>query len=92
VRPSGEQLGIGERAPDKGALTAIDGANALIVVFVIVQMWLLSAALEAALAGERETALPAALASGVLFAGCALLWRFISRLDLRARGQRPEGG
>jgi hypothetical protein len=75
-----------ERPTDRRGLTAIDGANALIVLFVIVQMWLLSAALEASLAGRRETALPAALASGALLAACALLFRFVSRVDRRMRG------
>jgi hypothetical protein len=77
-----------ERYEDRRGMTAIDGANALIVVLVIVQMWLLSAALEAALAGRRETALPAALTSGLLFAGCALLYRFVTRLDRQTRGRR----
>jgi hypothetical protein len=85
VHPSPEP-----RPPDRRGLTAIDGANALIVLFVIVQMWLLSAALEASLAGHRGTALPALIASGVLLAGCALLFRFVSRLDAQVR--RGGGG
>jgi predicted Co/Zn/Cd cation transporter (cation efflux family) len=85
---SGDQPGVGQRFADKRGLSAIDGANALIVIFVIVQMWLLSAALEAALAGKRETALPAAIVSGILFAGCALLFRFVTRLDRQVRGRR----
>jgi hypothetical protein len=87
MQPSENDLAT-SRAADRRGLTAIDGANALIVVLVIVQMWLLSAAVEAALAGRRETALPAALASGVLCAGCALLFRFVTRLDRQTRARR----
>jgi hypothetical protein len=41
----------------------IDGALALIAVLLIVQMWLLSATLEAFLAGRHAVVLPAALVS-----------------------------
>jgi len=75
-----------QRYADRRGLTVIDGANALIGLFVVVQMWLLSAALEATLAGRKESALPAAIASGVLFAGCGLLYRFVRRLDRQMRG------
>ena len=77
-----------ERYADRRGMIAIDGANALIVVFLIVQMWLLTAALEATLGGRHETALPAAIASGVLFGGCALLFRFGTRLDRQTRAPR----
>ena len=53
----------------KKGLVAIDGATALIVLLVIVQIWLLSAALESFLAGHSETALPAAIVSGLFFLG-----------------------
>ncbi len=62
-------------------LTAIDGAMALIVVLLMVQVWLLSAALEAYLAGHRDAALPAAIASGVLFAICLGLYLMVERID-----------
>lgn len=71
--------------PQRRELTAIDGALGLLAVLLIVQMWLLTAALEAFLAGHRETALPAALVSGVLFAGCLALYVLVRRLDLRSR-------
>jgi hypothetical protein len=66
-------------------LTAIDGALALIAVLLVVQMWLLSAALEASLAGHHETALPAAILSGVLFLACAGLSLFIDGVDAQFR-------
>lgn len=61
--------------------SAIDGAMALIVVLLIVQMWLLSAALDTYLAGHRETATPAAIASGLLFLICGALYRFVIRIE-----------
>ncbi len=66
-------------------LTAIDGAMALIVVLLMVQMWLLSAALESYLAGYREAALPGAVISGILFLVCLALYRFVDRIDADVR-------
>ena len=48
----------------KSGITAIDGAMALIAILLIVQMWLLTATLEAFLAGTSEPILPAAVISG----------------------------
>ena len=64
---------------------AIDGAMALILLLVIVQIWLLSAALEASLAGHAETALPAALFSALLFLSCVALTLFVWRVDRDSR-------
>jgi hypothetical protein len=66
-------------------LTAIDGALALIAVLLIVQMWLLTATLEAYLAGHREVALPGALVSLALFGACAGLYWFVERIDGEVR-------
>ena len=68
-------------------LTAIDAVTALLVILLVVQMWLLSATLDAFLAGHRETALPAAIASGSLFGLCAVLYRFVRRVDREARSR-----
>jgi uncharacterized BrkB/YihY/UPF0761 family membrane protein len=67
--------------PQNRGLTAIDGAMALIVILLIVQIWLLSATLESYLAGHREAALPGAIISGILFAACQKLYRFVDRID-----------
>lgn len=80
-----ELSGGSERQGQRRGLTAIDGANSLVVVLVIVQMWLVSAALEAALAGHDDVTLPAALASGALCFGSLLLYRFVSRIDRQVR-------
>lgn len=77
-----------QRPPNRG-LTALDGAIALLAVLLVVQMWLLTAALEAFLAGHAETAGPAAGLSGLLFAGSLGLHRFIASVDRVARRSRP---
>lgn len=64
-------------------IAATDGAMALIVVLLITQVWLLSATLDSFLAGHRDVAIPAAIASGLLFGACAVLYRFVVRLDRR---------
>jgi hypothetical protein len=61
----------------------MDGAIALIVVLLVVQMWLLSATLEAYLGGYRETALPGAIASGLLCLASGALYRFVVRIEQR---------
>ena len=67
------------------ALTAIDGALALIAVLLIVQMWLLTATLESDLAGHHGASVPGVILSALLFAGCAALLGFVRRLDRRMR-------
>ena len=74
----------GESGQKKG-LTAIDAAMALIVVLLLVQIWLLTTTLETFLAGYKETALPAAIVSGLIFAACIGLYLFIDRIDLEHR-------
>ncbi len=66
-------------------LTAIDGAMALIVILLMVQIWLLSATLEAYLAGHREAAVPGAIISGLLFVACLALYLFVDRIDSEVR-------
>jgi hypothetical protein len=71
--------------PQTRGLTAIDGAMALIVLLLIVQIWLLSATLETYLAGHREAALPGAILSGILFAACLSLYLLVVRIDSEVR-------
>jgi hypothetical protein len=68
-------------------LTAIDAITALIVILLVVQIWLLSATLDAYLAGHPETALPGAIVSGTLCAACFAMYGFVRRID---RGWRPD--
>jgi predicted Co/Zn/Cd cation transporter (cation efflux family) len=65
--------------------SAIAGAVALIAVLLVVQMWLLTATLDAFLGGHREVPLPAAIISGVMFLACLGLYLFIQHLDARLR-------
>jgi hypothetical protein len=67
----------------RGGLTAIDGAIALIAILLVVQMWLLTATLEAYLAGHLEPIIPAAIISGLIFAACAGLFLFVRRIDAK---------
>jgi hypothetical protein len=78
----------GRGRPRAGGTTAIDGAIGLIAVLLVVQMWLLTATLEAFLAGHHGVAAPAAAISAVLFSGCAGLYLFLERLDRVAKGSR----
>jgi len=66
-------------------IVAIDGAMALIAVLLIVQVWLLSATLEAFLAGYTSPVVPAAIFSGLLFVACAALNVFVDGVDRSSR-------
>jgi len=67
------------------ALTAIDGALALVAVLLVVQMWLVTATLETYLAGHHEAAVPGAIVSALLFAACVGLYLFVLRVDADVR-------
>jgi len=73
-------------------LVVIDAALALIAILLIVQMWLLSATLEAYLAGRHSVVLPAALVSGVIFVACLGLSLFVGRVDRQSREDRLASG
>jgi hypothetical protein len=64
---------------------AIDGAMALIVIVLVVQIWLLSATLETFLAGHSGAVVPAAIFSGLIFSGCLALDFFLTRVDQESR-------
>jgi nitrate reductase gamma subunit len=74
--------------PQSRGLSAIDGSIALIVILLVVQMWWPTASLEAYLSGHHESALPAAIVSGVIFVVCMLLFLFIRRVDREVRRRR----
>jgi len=71
----------------RGGSTAIDGAIAMIVILLVIQMWLLTATLESNLAGHAEPILPAAIISGLLFAASGGLFLFIRRIDTELRSK-----
>ena len=73
-----------EKVQGRG-LVSIDGALSLIAILLVVQMWLLTAALESHLAGHYETAVPAAIVSAVLFLASLALFLFVDALDSEVR-------
>ncbi len=74
-----------ERYKQRRGLVAVDGAMALIVILLIVQIWLLSATLETFLAGHTGAVLPGAIFSGLVFLGCLALDLFVMRVDRESR-------
>ena len=76
-----------ELSKQRRGLVAIDGAMALIVVLLVVQVWLLSATLETFLAGHSGAVVPAAIFSGLIFSGCLALDFFVTRVDQESRHQ-----
>jgi len=74
-----------EPSKQRRGLVAIDGAMALIVILLVVQIWLLSATLETFLAGHSGAVVPAAIFSGLIFSGCLALDFFVTRVDQESR-------
>ena len=74
-----------EPSTQRRGLVAIDGAMALIVILLIVQIWPFSATLETFLAGHTGAVLPAAIFSGLIFSGCLALDFFVTRVDQESR-------
>jgi hypothetical protein len=74
-----------EGSKERRGLVAINGAMAFVVIFLIVQIWLLSATLEAFLAGHRGAVLPSAVFSGLISVGCLTLNLIVIRVDQESR-------
>jgi hypothetical protein len=74
-----------EGSKQRRGLVAINGATAFVVIFLIVQIWLLSATLETFLAGHKGAVLPSAIFSGLIFIGCLTLDLFVIRVDQESR-------
>ncbi len=58
-------------------ITALSLVTAFVIVFLNVQLWLLTQAVEGALRGESAIVLPATLVSGLCFLGAWRLWRMV---------------
>ena len=67
------------------------GVLILIGTLVIIQLWLLTAALEALLAQTYEVLIPAAISSAVLLAVNAGLLRYVVLFDARIRREEDVG-
>ena len=63
--------------------TIVFGILSIVVVIVVLQLWLLTATMNAFLAGQQRVILPAALASIVCFALNAGLLTYIYRMERR---------
>ncbi len=74
-----------ERYKQRRELVAINSAMTLIVIFLVAQVWLLSATLETFLAGHTGAVLPAAIFSGLAFLGCMALNLLVTRVDQESR-------
>ena len=63
--------------------TIVFGILSIVLVMVILQLWLLTATMNAFLAGQESVIIPAALASIVCFAlNAGLLW-YVYRMEAR---------
>lgn len=69
----------------KQGTTLFTAIAVLIGILVVIQLWLVAAALEALLSGNRGALLPAAVASFVLLGVNAGLLLYIVRFDERVR-------
>jgi len=64
------------------------GVLVMIATLVIIQLWLLTAALDALLAHTYDVLMPAAVGSTVLCAANALLLRYVMTFDAAVRSGR----
>jgi hypothetical protein len=62
-------------------MTIVNAMLALVVLIVILQLWLLTATMNAYLGGDMDVALPSAIASLVCFGLNLGLLRYLFRLD-----------
>jgi len=76
---------VSDSHKQRRGLVAIDGAMAILVILLVVQIWLLTATLETYLAGHGGAVLPAAVFSGLLFSACLALNFFVDRVDRESR-------
>jgi uncharacterized membrane protein (GlpM family) len=63
--------------------TIVFGILSIIVMMVVLQLWLLTATMNAFLAGQERVIIPAAVASIICFALNAGLLRYIYRMERR---------
>jgi uncharacterized protein DUF6755 len=68
-------------------MTIVYGILSIVLIIVILQLWLLTATMNAFLGGEESVILPAAIASVVCFLLNAGLLRYIYLME---RGERPS--
>jgi hypothetical protein len=64
-------------------MTIVFGILSIVVIVVVLQLWLLTATMNAFLAGQERVVIPAALASIVCFGFNAGLLSYIYRMERR---------
>jgi hypothetical protein len=64
-------------------MTIVFGILAIVVMIVVLQLWLLTATMNAFLAGQERVVVPAAVASVICFALNAGLLSYIYRMERR---------
>jgi hypothetical protein len=64
-------------------MTIVTGILTFVIVLVVLQLWLLTASVNAYLGGDRSIVVPALFASLLCFALNAGLLRYLYRLDQR---------
>ena len=62
-------------------MTVVTGILCIVLILVVLQLWLLTATMNAHLAGDRDIVLPAALASLACLALNVGLLRYLRMLD-----------
>jgi hypothetical protein len=67
----------------KQKTTIVYGILAIVVMMVVLQLWLLTATMNAFLAGQERVIVPAAVASIICFALNGGLLRYIYRMERR---------
>jgi hypothetical protein len=65
----------------KQRMTALNGVLCVILILVVMQLWLLTATMNAHLGGDESVIWPAALASAACFGLNAALLRFVNGMD-----------
>jgi len=74
------------------AVTLFTAVSLLIGIMVIIQLWLVAAALDALLSDQTSVLIPAAIGSAILFLACGGLLILIIRLDSRVRRRNGLSG
>ena len=78
------QVRSGQRAFSRQQkMTIVFGILSIVVMIVVLQLWILTATMNAFLAGQERVIIPAAIASLVCFAPNVGLLRYIYRMERR---------
>lgn len=75
----------GRRSTREQRMPIISGILAFVLILVVLQLWLLTATMNAYLGGDESVIWPAAAASAVCFALNAGLLRYLRRLERPGR-------